>query len=130
MYQDLLVPMITNVGQENVFKREILFVALEMSLEESLVEEGEVNVDAIGKNVLIVLLTGIVKEEEVVIAPIITNVLNADTIMIVDFDKHVVEVIVNIGSANLIPIAKATRNAEDGIAKIGNQALPIKQKIM
>ena len=31
-----------------------------MSLEESLVEEGEVNVDAIGKNVLIVLLTGIV----------------------------------------------------------------------
>ena len=71
-----------------------------------------------------------VKEEEVVIAPIITNVLNADTIMIVDFDKHVVEVIVNIGSANLIPIAKATRNAEDGIAKIGNQALPIKQKIM
>ena len=66
-----------------------------------------------------------VKEEEVVIAPIITNVLNADTIMIVDFDKHVVEAIVNIGSANLIPIAKATRNAEDGIAKIGNLALPI-----
>ena len=31
MYQDLLVPMITNVGQENVFKREILFVALEVS---------------------------------------------------------------------------------------------------
>ena len=71
-----------------------------------------------------------VKEEEVVIAPIITNVLNADMIMIVDFDKHVVEAIVNIGSADLIPIAKATRNAEDGIAKIGNQALPIKQKIM
>ena len=44
--------------------------------------------------------------------------------MIVVFDKHVVAAIVNIGSADLIPIAKATRNAEDGIAKIGNQAFP------
>ena len=50
--------------------------------------------------------------------------------MIVVFDKHVAEAIVNIGSADLIPIAKETRNAEDGIAKIGNLALPIQQKIM
>ena len=60
----------------------------------------------------------------------ITIALNADTSQTVDGDKRVVEEVVNIESANLIPIAKATRNAEDGIAKIGNQALSIKQKIM
>ena len=112
-------------------------------------EDGEVNVDAIGKNVLIVLLTGIVsnilflfcnyflllsfficilhwqvKEEEVVIAQI-TTVLNADTILIVVGDKHVVEAIANIKSADLIPIAKETRNVEDRIAEIGNLKLPI-----
>ena len=51
--------------------------------------------------------------------------LNADTILIVVGDKHVVEAIANIKSADLIPIAKETRNVEDRIAEIGNLKLPI-----
>ena len=48
----------------------------------------------------------------------ITIALNADTSQTVDGDKRVVEEVVNIENANLIPIAKETRNAEDGVAKI------------
>ena len=65
-----------------------------------------------------------VKEEEDVIAQI-TIALNADMTLIVVGDKHVVEAIANIESANLILIAKETRNAEDQIAEIGNLVLPI-----
>ena len=50
----------------------------------------------------------------------ITIALNADTSQIVDGDKRVVEEVVNIENANLIPIAKETRNAEDGVAKISS----------
>ena len=102
-------------------------------------EEGLGNVDAIGKNVLIVPLTIIVsnlepfwqvfqfcscydfhdcwqvKENEDVIAQI-TIVFNVDTIQIVDGDKDVVEEVVNIESANLIPIVVETRNALDIVA--------------